>query len=155
MTSTLLAAPPRESAGRKWSNGSDGKEPFPLLEHTPYQRTDSLAIEEENEGSSSAERAPSPNKRLAPATIHTDGWQPRKDRHQAWGPGSINVAGSRSGHGRQKSIGEAIRTIRTRKGSLSANAHEIADSLKAPLSIRLVVSLASLLEYLDDSKNFC
>lgn len=138
MSSTLLTAPPRESAGRKWSNGSDGTEPFPALEPTPYLPRDSLAIEEENEGSSSAERVPSPNKRIAPASILTDAWQARKGHHLAWG--SINVAGSRSGHGRQKSIGEAIRTIRTRKGSLSANAHEIADSLKAPLSIRLVVS---------------
>ncbi len=143
MSSTLLTAPPRESAGRKWSDGSDGTEPFPALDHTAYSHTDSLVIEEENEGSSSAERVPSPNKRIGSASIHNERWQPRKEHHQAWGHGSINVAGSRTSHGRQKSIGEAIRTIRTRKGSsLSANAHEIADSLKAPLSIKLVVGLA-------------
>ena len=139
-----MTAPPRESAGRKWSNGSDEKEPFPILEHSPYSNTDTLVIEEENEGSSSAERVSSPNKRIGSASVHNERWQPRKEHHQAWRPGAINVAGPRSSHGRQKSIGEAIRSIRNRRGSLSANAHEIADSLKAPLSIKLVVGFALL-----------
>lgn len=43
-------------------------------------------------------------------------------------------------HGRQKSLSDAIRTIKTRKGSVSANAHEIADALKAPVSVKLIVS---------------
>ncbi|OAA44340.1 hypothetical protein NOR_04068 [Metarhizium rileyi] len=47
--------------------------------------------------------------------------------------------GSRRGRGRQKSLSDAIRTIRTRKGSVSQNAHEIADALRAPVSPRLVV----------------
>ena len=52
-----------------------------------------------------------------------------------------------SRHGRQKSISEAIRTIRTRKGSLGHNAHEIADSLKAPVSPAVIVIIhASLIE---------
>lgn len=42
-------------------------------------------------------------------------------------------------HGRQKSLSDAIRTIRTRNGSFSQNAHEIADALKAPISPKLVV----------------
>jgi solute carrier family 35 protein E1 len=45
-------------------------------------------------------------------------------------------------HGRQKSLTEAINTIRTRKASMSQNAHEIADALKAPVSPKLVVSLS-------------
>lgn len=129
-----------ESAGRRWSNESDGKEPFPVLDNSSYSSTDSLALGENNEGSSSTARVPSPNKRAGLPAINNDRWQPRKGNHLAWGDGLINVAGPRSGHSRQKSIGEAIRTIRTRKGSISANAHEIADSLKAPLSIKLVVS---------------
>jgi solute carrier family 35 protein E1 len=48
---------------------------------------------------------------------------------------------------KQKSLGEAIKTVRTRKASVSESAHEIADSLKAPVSLRLVVR-SSLLAYL-------
>lgn len=44
-----------------------------------------------------------------------------------------------NGHSRQKSFGDAIRTIRTRQGSVSQNVHEITDALKAPVSPRLVV----------------
>ncbi|EFY85901.1 hypothetical protein J3459_015123 [Metarhizium acridum] len=46
---------------------------------------------------------------------------------------------SKRGHGRQKSLSDAIRTIRTRKGSVSQNAHEIADALRAPVSPKLVI----------------
>jgi solute carrier family 35, member E1 len=42
-------------------------------------------------------------------------------------------------HGRQKSLSEAIQTIRTRRASMSQNAHEIADALKAPVSPTLIV----------------
>lgn len=45
------------------------------------------------------------------------------------------------GHSRQKSLGDAFRTIRTRKGSVNANIHEISDALKAPVSPRLVVRI--------------
>ena len=140
MSSTILTAPPGESVGRKWSHESDGKEPFPALEHSPYSSTDSLALDEDKEGSSSAARVPSPNRRAGTASVYTDRWQPRKEHHLAWDKGLVNVAGPRSGHSRQKSISEAIKSIRTRKGSISANAHELADSLKAPISVKLVVS---------------
>lgn len=43
------------------------------------------------------------------------------------------------GHGRQKSITEAVRNIRARGGSVSQNAHEIAGALRAPVSPRLIV----------------
>ncbi|KAH6604981.1 hypothetical protein Trco_006688 [Trichoderma cornu-damae] len=42
-------------------------------------------------------------------------------------------------HGRQKSLGDAFRTIRARNGSMSQNAHEIADALRAPVSPKLVI----------------
>ncbi|CZT11822.1 hypothetical protein WAI453_003121 [Rhynchosporium graminicola] len=66
-----------------------------------------------------------------------DRWQPRKDsglRSSAWnGPAST---GGR--HSRQKSLGDAFRTMRTRKGSVSANVQEVAEALKAPVSPKLV-----------------
>lgn len=42
-------------------------------------------------------------------------------------------------HGRQKSISEALQTVRDRKGSVSQSAQDIAQALKAPVSIKLVV----------------
>ena len=69
--------------------------------------------------------------------LHSDRWQPRRDGHMARGSGHINGIPVR--HGKQKSISEAIHTIRTRKGSVTANAHEIADALKAPVSVKLIV----------------
>ncbi|KAI1873471.1 hypothetical protein JX265_005093 [Neoarthrinium moseri] len=77
----------------------------------------------------------------------TDRWQPRRDSLQArgvrWGQMGSSVNPSRAqghahSHSRQKSITEAFRTIRGRNGSVSQNAHEIADALKAPLSWQLV-----------------
>jgi solute carrier family 35 protein E1 len=64
-----------------------------------------------------------------------DAWQPRKlAGHVSWEPIGI------SKHRPHKSISEAITTIRTRNVSVSANAHEIAEALKAPVSYRLIVS---------------
>ncbi|KAG5926176.1 hypothetical protein E4U53_003138 [Claviceps sorghi] len=59
-------------------------------------------------------------------------------QHQGLSPWSASN-GSARGHGRQKSLSDAFRTIRTRKGSVSQNAHEIADALRAPVSPKLVI----------------
>ncbi|KAF1990618.1 TPT-domain-containing protein [Aulographum hederae CBS 113979] len=64
-------------------------------------------------------------------------WQPRRTSSARWTNASAQPSGVR--HGRQKSLSEAIRTIRTRQGSVSANAHEIADALKAPVSPKLIL----------------
>lgn len=47
-------------------------------------------------------------------------------------------------HKSRKSISEAIATIRTRNASVSANAHELAQALRAPVSYRLIVSSYAL-----------
>jgi solute carrier family 35 protein E1 len=52
---------------------------------------------------------------------------------------SGRAATAARGHSRQKSLTDAFRTIRTRKGSVSANAQEIAEALKAPVSPKLIV----------------
>ena len=75
-------------------------------------------------------------------TVANAKWPPLKNSHVAWGKGLVNGAGR--GHGRQKSLSDALRTIRTRRGSVSANAHEIADALKAPISIKLIVRYSLL-----------
>jgi solute carrier family 35 protein E1 len=71
-----------------------------------------------------------------------NGESPRTSLDNKWGqrPSRWNGNGYHGvRHGRQKSLSEAIRTIRTRTGSISQNALEIADALKAPVSPVLVV----------------
>jgi solute carrier family 35, member E1 len=85
-------------------------------------------------------------------------WQPRRESLQArgvrWGQmGSGLPLRHGSGHGRQKSITEAFRTIRERNGSVSQNAHEIAGALKAPLSWQLIVCHPALgIPYIANSR---
>ncbi|TFA97575.1 hypothetical protein CCMA1212_010674 [Trichoderma ghanense] len=54
-------------------------------------------------------------------------------------PAANTWSASGRSHARQKSLGDAFRTIRARKGSMSQNAHEIADALRAPVSPKLVM----------------
>jgi solute carrier family 35 protein E1 len=62
----------------------------------------------------------------------SDRWLPVSRQDNNWSAAS-------RGHGRQKSLTDAIRTIRGRNGSVSQNAHEIADALRAPVSPKLIV----------------
>ncbi|KUI59926.1 hypothetical protein VP1G_07134 [Cytospora mali] len=72
------------------------------------------------------------------AALSSDRWQPRGDSSSLgvkWG-----VSGQPArGHGRKKSINDAIKHIRNRSGSVSQNAHEIADALRAPVSPTLII----------------
>lgn len=116
-----------------------GRDPSPHQTFKfPAFQPDLLPMPEEEYGHSSS-RTPSPS--LAPqtngSTMPADRWQPRKESRFGYANGAPQ--GSANRHGRQKSLSEAIRTIRTRKGSVSQNAHEIADALKAPLSPTLIV----------------
>ncbi len=74
-----------------------------------------------------------------------DRWQPRRDSALR-GPAWTNGQSSGGIHGRQKSLSDALRTIRTRRGSVSANVHEISDALKAPVSPKLIVCHPSFAE---------
>ncbi|KAI1339925.1 TPT-domain-containing protein [Xylariaceae sp. FL0016] len=76
--------------------------------------------------------------------MNGDRWQPRRDssatRGVRWGsPLGAPSGGPTRSHARQKSISEAFRTIRGRNGSVSQNAHELADALRAPISPKLIV----------------
>lgn len=66
-----------------------------------------------------------------------DLWEPKKagvfSREHGNGPAR------NSRHRPRKSISEAITTIRTRNASVSANAQELAQALKAPVSYQLIV----------------
>ncbi|KAL8838024.1 MAG: hypothetical protein Q9170_002305 [Blastenia crenularia] len=106
-------------------------EPTSSREHLPTHQ-------EEKDRQQNIIRNPSPNAWLrSNGAPRADRWQTKRDQHVAWGNGHMSTTPPK--HGRQKSISEAIKTIRTRKGSVSANAAEIADALKAPVSIKLIV----------------
>jgi solute carrier family 35, member E1 len=88
-------------------------------------------------------RARSPNKSNGLANDHNQNqelWQPRKEGvgGSIWMNGRASSGGRP--HRRQKSLSDAFRTIRTRRASVSANAQEIADALKAPVSPKLIVN---------------
>jgi solute carrier family 35 protein E1 len=75
-------------------------------------------------------------------SAHTDRWAAWRDGSQGRLNGhAVGGGGGRRGHARQKSLSDAIRTINSRRGSVSANAQEIADALKAPVSYTLIVRL--------------
>jgi solute carrier family 35 protein E1 len=94
-------------------------------------------FEEEGEGEAS-KIVQSPSD-LSQRPETRDVWPPRKSNHGSWGRRYANGSAGTVTRGRQKSIGEAIEIIRTRRGSVSANAQELAEALKAPVSFRLIV----------------
>ncbi|KAI4280119.1 MAG: hypothetical protein L6R38_004692 [Xanthoria sp. 2 TBL-2021] len=127
---------------RRWSHQSSSSAQeescrFPDLE--PTSSRDYLTThEEEGDRHRIKGRTPSPQTWSGlNGGPRNDRWQARKDHHIAWS--NDHLSGTPAKHGRQKSISEAIKTIRTRKGSVSANAAELADALKAPVSVRLIV----------------
>jgi solute carrier family 35, member E1 len=112
------------------SAGANGMSKFPAFspDYNPRpsaddQWRDDLALDHES----------------SPRPTHVAQWAPRRNSYRIsrWQTNGNAYHGVR--HGRQKSLSEAIRTIRTRNGSISQNAMEIADALKAPVSPALVV----------------
>ena len=55
-----------------------------------------------------------------------------------------------AGHRHRRSVSEALNKFRTRQGSVSENAHELAEALKAPVSYKLIVSNACRRSCLSD-----
>lgn len=74
------------------------------------------------------------------ANLSGDSWRPRRESSAIGGKWGASFPGQPArGHGRQKSINDALRNIRARGGSVSQNAHEIAGALRAPISPKLIV----------------
>ncbi|EMD59170.1 hypothetical protein GGP41_009055 [Bipolaris sorokiniana] len=106
----------------------------------PAFQPDLMPTPEEDHGyglSSSRSASPNHAAQANGSTMPADRWQPRKEAR--FGGVNASTSAPSTRHGRQKSLSEAFKTIRTRKGSVSQNAHEIADALKAPLSPKLIV----------------
>lgn len=76
---------------------------------------------------------PNPSVKYAPSEL----WEPRKSTFYSRDHANGSIRNAK--HRPRKSISEAITTIRTRNGSMSANAHELAEALRAPVSYRLIV----------------
>lgn len=87
--------------------------------------------------------------RRSSATFSNGSWTSRKDYNYTRSNGRSNgqINGTSTGRTRQKSLSEAIRTIHARRGSVSANAQEIAEALKAPVSLKLVVCLPQMVSW--------
>jgi solute carrier family 35 protein E1 len=100
-------------------------------------------------GRGGSEKFPDFDTAFAPANGQTPGsrWQSgytngstspsdrsRRDSRVKWAPAQQQQ--THFGHGRQKSISNAIRHLRS--GSMSQNAHEITDALRAPVSYKLI-----------------
>ena len=124
------------SSERQWSSSSDRADTFKFPDFDQSVSTGDLLVMQEED----RDRVPSPRPRSKPnGSLYGDGWQHRRDDHIAW---DNEPARGSSRHKRQPSLSDAIRTIRTRKGSVSANAHEIAEALKAPISLKLIVGFS-------------
>lgn len=75
-----------------------------------------------------------------PSTVRytqSDRWEPRRSNYLPRDLKNGTVRNSK--HRPRKSISEAITTIRTRNASVSANAQELAEALRAPVSYRIIV----------------
>ncbi|QSZ32675.1 hypothetical protein DSL72_002254 [Monilinia vaccinii-corymbosi] len=80
-----------------------------------------------------------PNGYTTGGSTPTDRWQSQRNgrmRGESWANGESSNG---RGHAKQKSISDAFRNIKARKGSMSANVHEISDALKAPVSPKLII----------------
>lgn len=110
------------------------------------------AVEFEEDEEDGISRGPSPRplpNGLPPGLHSSERWPVRKESSlKSWASWAANgkLGGTRPA--RQKSLVDAIKTVRTRKASISENAHEIAESLKAPVSLRLVVRLPNSSPYI-------
>ena len=121
---------------RRRSSSSNPREKFPNLDTSKNEEPNPKYDECEN-GRSGSVRTLSPAK--TNGVLHSERWQaPWKENYLAWGEGHLNVAGPRQ-HGRHRSLSDAFRNIRTRKASIGENAHEIAEALKAPISLKILV----------------
>lgn len=133
----------RSSSERRWSTSSNrGAEAFkfPDFEQALPSR-ETLPVHREHTSSTQAAaytKTPSPN-HFSKTNGIAQGGRQRRESHVAWGNTNGHFDGPGSRHVPQKSLSDAIRTIRTRKGSVSANAQELAEALKAPVSFQLVV----------------
>lgn len=147
MTTTIVTGAGRRSSIRPSelqtpTKASSSQSMTSPIDKFPPFSDDTAAAPEEPQSSSTVRYTPH------------DLWEPRKASafSREHGNGSSRISKHRS----RKSISEAISTIRTRNASVSANAQELAQALRAPVSYQLIVrwskfSLASRIWLTDTS----
>lgn len=101
----------------------------PVDQFPPYEDTLDSAV-------GTSRPNPSPSIKYASRDL----WEPRKSTFYSRDHANGSIRNPK--HRPRKSISEAITTIRNRNGSVSANAHELAEALRAPVSYRLIVWLS-------------
>ncbi|PIA99460.1 putative transporter [Cercospora beticola] len=121
---------------------SSSVKPSPVKTKFPDFVQEQATFEDEFENPS---RGPSPKPlpNGLPAGLHSsERWPAKKANTNLWNGWEPHGQGAtgKARHGRQKSLSEAINAVRTRGrgASITDNAHEIAESLKAPISFKLV-----------------
>lgn len=88
----------------------------------------------------SREGSPRPLPNGLPQGLHSsERWPARRASNAGSWNSWANGKEHKGRHGRQKSLNEAIKMARTRKMSISETGHEIAESLKAPVSWKLIL----------------
>ena len=126
------------STERRWSSSSNHSENVKFPDLYPPPKDHLTIYEEGTTGSAAEKRTLSPNNYPRTNGIqYSERWQARKENYPMWSNGHVHGPAGR--HGRQQSLSDAIKNIRTRKGSVTVNAHEIAEALKAPVSYQLIV----------------
>ncbi|KAI9744247.1 MAG: suppressor of loss of ypt1 [Claussenomyces sp. TS43310] len=124
---------PRESSAHRQLAFKFPADTRSSMEKFP-DHSDSIDAQFETQSSTSISSLPNGHANGGGPSV--DRWPPRREG------GSAAWSAARSAgrtHGRQKSLTDAFRTIRTRRGSVSENAQEIAEALKAPVSPRLII----------------
>ncbi|KAF7195711.1 putative transporter C83.11 [Pseudocercospora fuligena] len=136
---------PHATEGLEQRRRSSSINPAPQKFKFPDFHQESAIIDDGEDISRGPSPRPLPNG-LPPGLHSSERWPAakRESNRSSLAGWAANGFVGKTRHGRQKSLSEAIHTIRTRgrTASISENAHEIAESLKAPVSFKLVLLCA-------------
>lgn len=123
-----------------WQSQMNPQDPSTNNATEKFPTIDDESFEEESRDEAAFDLPPTSSLRYSQKTA----WQPRQTNGS--NPrGLLNSSKRRS----RKSISEAIGAFRTRGTSVSENAQELAESLKAPISYKLTVCfLVSLITFM-------
>ena len=135
MTTTVVTGTGRRSSTRPPELQIPAKTSISQSMTSPIDKFPPFSDEPYDTATGQGEPQSSSTIRYAPRDL----WEPRKAGAFAREHGNESTRISK--HRPRKSVSEAISTIRTRNASVSANAQELAQALRAPVSYQLIVRL--------------